>query len=537
MRRGSLKILFLKALTFTFLLCLIAPVYASAHAILTNASPAYNSQLDRAPNEISLTFNERLQKDLYRITVYNDKAVAVCCEKAALSADQRRITLKLPELSQGHYTVTYVVISADGHPIQESYLFTVGSPLSAPAAPEKPGASLHAGHSVSGPEGYWAYRIFYFFALLLLAGWVLWRPWIPFETEETSVKYKRIARYIQFFYLITLIGFIIYQFSSFLLGWTALELFQIMPRTLTGLSWIGSIILSVIGFFVLLRWRWLDYIWIAMMLFCKSINGHAVASQIPWAAIILDFVHLTAAAVWVGGLTYLALFKKEDNTRFLALFSKAALLCIILLIVTGSVFTIIILPTLSYLFYTAWGILLLCKIGFVLLVVVTGAILRRSMKNHNQTEVGRWLNFDMIWMLTIVVIAAIFSYLNPIPANEPLVWTAGSTNMQMTASISPMQVGTNQFSVNVQSESPLKIVELRLSSSDKTEIAPLLVPLKLVDEGKNTLIGKSGDTGYIYRYAVEGPYLPFAGHWKAELKVIDSNDNEKDFTKKMMLFE
>jgi copper transport protein len=207
MRRGSGEalILFLKTLAFAILLCLIMPAYASAHAILTNAKPAYNSQLEHSPSEISLTFNERLQKELYRITVYNNKAEAVCCEKAALSSDQRKITLKLPVLGQGHYTVSYVVISEDGHPIQESYLFTVGSELSAPSTPEKPEASLHAGHSVSGPEGYWAYRIFYFFALLLLAGWVLWRPWIPFENGESAAKYKRIAGYIQFFYLITLI--------------------------------------------------------------------------------------------------------------------------------------------------------------------------------------------------------------------------------------------------------------------------------------------------------------------------------------------
>jgi copper transport protein len=245
--------------------------------------------------------------------------------------------------------------------------------------------------------------------------------------------------------------------------------------------------------------------------------------------------------VWVGGLAYLALFKKEYSARFLALFSKAALISIFLLIVTGSIFALIILPSLSYLFYTAWGILLLCKIGFVLLVVVTGAILRRSMKKNNQTEIGRWLKFDMIWMLSIVVIAAIFTYLNPIPANEPLVWTAASANVQMTASISPMQVGNNQFSVDVETASPPKAVELRLSSSDKPDIAPILVPLKRADAGNGALRSNNGDVSdnkksTVYRYNVEGPYLPFAGRWKAELKVIDTEDNEKVFTKKMMLF-
>jgi copper transport protein len=263
---------------------------------------------------------------------------------------------------------------------------------------------------------------------------------------------------------------------------------------------------------------------------CKSINGHAVASQIPWAAIALDFVHLAAAALWVGGLTYLTLFKKENSARFLRLFSKAAMLSIILLAVTGSLFTLIILPSLTYLFYTAWGILLLCKIGFVLLAILTGAIIRQNMKKKSQTETHRWLNFDTIWMMTIVVIASIFSYLNPLPTNEPLNWSASSVNVQMTATISPMQVGKNQFSVSVETLNPPKTVELWLNSSDKPDIAPIQVPLQLIKEAR-------GSNAHIYRYTVEGPYLPFASHWKAQLKIIDPEDNEQVFVKKLMLFE
>jgi copper transport protein len=517
-------------IVIVFLYCFITPTQASAHAILTHASPDYNSELEQSPQEISLSFNERLQKDLYRIEVINTKGEAICCEKATLNKDQNQIQLKLPELIQGYYTVTYVVISNDGHPIQASYVFSIGQPQAPPPDAALPGTSLHSGHSASGPEGFWAYRIFYYFALLLMSGWILWRPWIPMESTGV-LSYKRIGHYLQLFHLITLVGLIIYQFSSFLLGWSLIELINLIPHTLTGISWICSISLSLLGLLLLQRWRSLDMLWICLLLFSKSINGHAAASSIPWSTIMLDFIHLIAASLWVSGLAFLIIFKKSHATRFYPLFSKAALCCIVLLILSGSLYTLLILPSLFFLFYTAWGILLLCKIGVVCFVLVTGAMLRKNMYKGSQADFHRWLRFDVIWMMSIVVIAAIFSYLNPLPANEPLIWKETKAGIQMTCEISPMLPGTNQFTI--QLEAPLqdsvpKQAELWLTSN-KTELAPIQVPLKLA---KSEILNEKN----LFTYSAKGPYLAYPSLWKAEIKLIDTQFNEITFTKKFRLF-
>jgi copper transport protein len=523
------KLLIIKAcqtLPFILFCCILIPIHTSAHAILTNANPGYNSQLEHSPHEIALTFNERLQKDLFRIEVFDAKGKAICCEKAALSSDQRQIKLKLPDLQQGHYTVSYAVISTDGHAIQESYVFSVGAVLVQHPDNVLPGTGLHSGHSASGPLGFWAYRIFYYFTLLLLCGWILWRWWIPQEFNA-SPSYKRLGRYLQFAHLITLIGLIIYQFSSYLLGWTFLELIHLLSYTLTGLSWLISITLTLIGFFLLQRWKWFDLIWVGLLLFSKSINGHAAGSNLPWATVTLDFIHLLAAALWVSGLAYLLIFRNND--RFYPLFSKAALYSIALLIITGSFYTILILPSLIYLIYTTWGILLLCKIGLVLLVVVTAVILRKNMQKQNQSGMRRWLQFDVTWMMCIVVIAAIFSYLNPIPANEPLVWKEKQNQVQIVAGISPMQSGINRFTVEISvplKEAPPKQVQLWLTSNQTGNLAPIRVPLKL-----DKVIAETG----VSTYSAEGPYLPFPSLWRAEVKVIDAKNNEITYTKKFRL--
>jgi copper transport protein len=526
--RKLLVIKAFQAFLFILLCSILIPIHTSAHAILTNANPGYNSQFEHSPHEVALTFNERLQKDLYRIEVFDTKGTAICCEKAILSSDQRQIKLKLPELIQGHYTVTYVVISTDGHPIQESYVFTVGTVLDQQPDNVLPGTGLHAGHSASGPLGFWAYRILYYFSLLLLSGWMIWRWWIPLEYNASS-SYKRMGRYLQFSHLITLIGLIIYQFSSYLIGWSFLELINLLSHTVIGLSWVISITLTVIGFFLLQRWIWFDIIWVGLLLFSKSINGHAAGSNLPWATVTLDFIHLLAASLWVCGLAYLLIFKKNNADHFYPLFSKVALYSIALLILTGSFYTILILPSLSYLLYTTWGILLLCKIGLVLLVVVTGAILRKNMQKQNRSGMRRWLQFDVSWMMCIVVIAAIFSYLNPIPANEPLVWKEKQGLVQIIAGISPMQPGINRFTVEISiplEDQPLKQVELWLTSNQTGNLAPIRVPLKL-----SKAIEETG----VAAYSAEGPYLPFPSLWRAEVKVTDAMDNETTYTKKFRL--
>ena len=52
---------------------LMIPQGVFAHALLEKATPAPDSQLQSPPTEIVLTFNERLEKELYSIKVFNEE--------------------------------------------------------------------------------------------------------------------------------------------------------------------------------------------------------------------------------------------------------------------------------------------------------------------------------------------------------------------------------------------------------------------------------------------------------------------------------
>ena len=63
--------------------------------ILEKATPAADSQLQVPPNEIVLEFNERLEKELYSIKVFNEEGEMVSEGKTEISQDQKYINATL----------------------------------------------------------------------------------------------------------------------------------------------------------------------------------------------------------------------------------------------------------------------------------------------------------------------------------------------------------------------------------------------------------------------------------------------------------
>ena len=112
-----------KILILFLLFIVFVPQDAFAHAIIEKAIPAPNSQVKEPPKEIVLTFNERMEEELYSIKVFNADGDIVTESETQLSIDQKQLTQVLPTLSDGTYTVSYRVLSADGHPIEGSYVY------------------------------------------------------------------------------------------------------------------------------------------------------------------------------------------------------------------------------------------------------------------------------------------------------------------------------------------------------------------------------------------------------------------------------
>ncbi|MHB9841939.1 copper homeostasis periplasmic binding protein CopC [Paraburkholderia terrae] len=104
----------------------LVPTAAFAHGKLENAVPAAGSTLDAAPDALRLTFNEDLESTFSTVKVSDATGAAVTREKAKVDASNPRVlTIALPKLSSGSYSVQWAVMTHDAHKTKGSYTFQV----------------------------------------------------------------------------------------------------------------------------------------------------------------------------------------------------------------------------------------------------------------------------------------------------------------------------------------------------------------------------------------------------------------------------
>ncbi|ARH92261.1 copper resistance protein CopC [Streptomyces sp. MOE7] len=112
-------------------------VPASAHAALTGSTPTQGSVVDRAPEQVSLTFSEgvAMGDDSIRVLDPHGKRV----DRGKLRNLCSGATVKYgtglpPGLGNGTYTVAWQAVSADSHPVSGAFTFSVGAPSKSSAA-------------------------------------------------------------------------------------------------------------------------------------------------------------------------------------------------------------------------------------------------------------------------------------------------------------------------------------------------------------------------------------------------------------------
>ncbi|WP_317495324.1 copper resistance protein CopC [Haloechinothrix sp. LS1_15] len=115
---------------------IIASGVASAHAVLLDSDPADGAELDSAPSEVSLTFNEAVDLPGEAIRAFDATGERVDTGGASHGNDRSVVRVGFDEdAGDGVYTVTWRVISADTHPISGTVSFTVGDPAATDAMP------------------------------------------------------------------------------------------------------------------------------------------------------------------------------------------------------------------------------------------------------------------------------------------------------------------------------------------------------------------------------------------------------------------
>ncbi|MEZ4728504.1 MAG: copper resistance protein CopC [Caldilineaceae bacterium] len=378
---------------------------ADAHALLVRSEPAAGAELTTPPATIDLWFSEPLEPAFslaYLVDAQGNEFGRGASTVDA--ANTLHLTVTLTELPPGIYTVVYRNLSqADGHEWVGSFPLT----LLHPDGSRPTGAAVETvGKELPTPVKTLS-RWLALLGAMLATGVIGFQQPAP-ASPQAAHQDDLVARIEQQGRVLLVVGVGLLFVGSWLqvlaqlrtlgggerTGGVTLDLFfqtragaLLVARQLVAGALLFLTIVAA-GFAGKLRraGQWLALLLSLALLATFSIGSHAAAVVGSGWAILGDFVHLTAAALWLGGLSLLALLLRpwikqpagdvELLHQLIRRFSLLATLAVFVLIVTGLFSSLVQLPSVADLWHTTYGRLLLLK------VLLVGVALWLALFNH-----------------------------------------------------------------------------------------------------------------------------------------------------------
>lgn len=415
---------------------------AEAHAVLLRVTPPARQTLSQAPRQVGLLFSEPVDSVFSLVRVQDANGQRVDLSDAHVdSADDHLLVASLrPDLPNGVYTVTWRSLSTiDVHPDDGAYSLFVGVPVT---ADPRQITLTTTGASTATPEttiGRW-----WFYLTASVFGGVLacWKLVLsgalgegPAQAAIRQVSVGRARRAI-------LIGGVLLIVGTLFAGVAQAAAAANVPL-LSGLGQpLGDLLLR--GRFATIWWPRLGLEVVSLLLIgfggleglagdcalatlpavllTSSLTSHGAALSGRQAmGIAIDWLHLLGATAWVGGLLGLLLFlpaaRGADNSsnivrRALTGFFRYALVASALVLVSGSVQAALEVGSVAALFETAYGQLVLAKIGLMALMVVLAVVNEwRARRPATDAAVGlrRGVGVELAVGATILAVAAVLS--------------------------------------------------------------------------------------------------------------------------------
>jgi copper transport protein len=411
---------------------LAAPASAFAHAAVKSTDPSYRERLARSPATVVIRFDQSVTTVPNAIVVVGEKGNVV--SGAAFSAGHGRdVVVPVRRLAKGAYTVRWHVLSSDGHAV--SGLFTFGVGVAAPPPTEAYGAAgpTRIEHVV---------RWLYFLSLSLCVGGI--------GFALIVLRGVPVVLSSRFYWLtglglvatinVGILAFVLRAEDALQLPFERLlyaDLSPIAGGTRLGAAFSAMTLgFVLVGVFLYLAWltRRTVFLWPAFVLglgFASglSLSGHsAVDPGSTRVSALADWLHLSAALVWVGGLVFLAacvwpLAPELRREAFLR-FSRLATILIAVLLGAGIYLGLVRLPALSDLWRESYGQVLLVKIGLVSIALAWGGfhhfVARPALERRSGRTgfLGRSLVGEAAVAMAILLLAAVLVDSKP-PAATP----------------------------------------------------------------------------------------------------------------------
>jgi copper transport protein len=504
---------------------------AFAHASLVSTTPAQNSQLAVAPSSVSLVFDQEVGVNSGSLTVMDagGRVVSGAPTHPGGNSSVVQVGLK-PALGIGSYTVSWRVVSVDGHPVSGTFAFGVGVPPGTVQQQVTVAPSTASLHSL-------AVLLSYVGTVLLLGVSVflfwLW-PGCAANTRMSRLAVTAVA--------VAATGAVLSLLAAgpYVSGRGLGALFDpgLLGETL-GTSYGRPLLLRVlaVGLSVPVLGIWpkvpdgeddspggVAAVGNAVLLAASfSFTGHAAEASPRVLAETADAVHLAAAGVWLGGLAVLMVAflpdaDQELRARVLPRWSRVAVAAVTLLAVTGVYQGWRETREIDAATGTTYGRLLLTKVGLFLVLLVLGAFAHRIVATgstriarlRHGVETEAVLGIVVLTVTTFLVSSppAVTAYAPPFTATLTARDSSGQS-IRVVVDVAPTKIGAQTVQLRTYDSGTGAVLEFLSATGTLSRQGASTGPVRVTFTSNGD--GQARATGVV---------VPSAGRWTLTVQVV-----------------
>jgi copper transport protein len=514
------------------LLCLCGTTTAWAHASLLGSIPSMGSVLQTPPAEAVLQFNEAV-KPLVVNLASPDGQVQRIGQVAVVGHD---LHVTLPPLSmRGTYGISWRVVSADGHPLGGTLVFSVGAPGGTAAAlPQADAPSLRA-------VLIWLTRVITYLSLFAAAAAV----YAGHRERQVAIAGPRLVD----------IGILALALGIGLLGVDALDLplsglasaeaWRTAMSTSYGLA--GSFFVAAL---VLGHAAWhrnvdvqmtaAGVVTVVLLATGFAASGHASAAPPAWLARPMVFLHAAGVALWLG--VFYPLLLGLRNTRevpmALSRFARIAPAVVGAIVVSGTVLAILQLGDPAALVTTDYGRILAAKLVLVSALLGLGAWNRYHLtepvllgQRNARQRLQRAVAMELILAVVVLALVALWRFTPPPRATETSQTGAPVTQTSVAISVVPAMTATLRWTSSGADDS----LTITLTGRDRGPLRPQLVRVLFSrpDAGVEPIAFDATPDADATTWQVPSLELPLMPSWDVRLEVLVSDFERQVLTTRM----
>jgi copper transport protein len=506
---------------FAALIALVHTTGVFAHASLLSSNPTDGALLSDAPRTLTLTFNEMVQPLVLRIINPFGEADTI----SRYDRFGNSLVLVPPHgLGEGTHVLSWRVISADGHPVGGSVVFSVGRPsASAPVAANETDISVLA--------AIWVGRVLIYLGLFVGVGGAFFLHWLRSEVVPTASTGVLIA--------VLLVALPVLPLSLGLQGldslaapFTALLQSRVWVTGtqsafgITALLALAAIALALGSFGVSVSWaRNFSLLALICAGLALAASGHASTARPRLLSAPTVFLHAIGVAFWIGALIPLMASLHGCGpavTATLLRFSRAIPFVLVPIVLCGAALAIIQLDAhIEALWTTTYGEVLSLKLLLVVPLFGLAAFNRYKLTPSiaqgdagAQRSMRRSMAVEVSLAFMILAVVALWRFTPPARAlveGESFFTHLHTEKAMANVTIAPARVGPTDITIELETtdERPLAAMEVSVTlSNPEAGIEPITRPALRTGE---------------VRWSVSGVTFPVPGRWTLTLDILISD--------------